>query len=66
MLLPAEYTNVFSLSIADSYISQLIDRAEREKRKRKGVVECEVEAVLARRAIPGDRWFYTAKWLQRK
>jgi hypothetical protein len=59
MLWPAEYTKVFSVSIEDSYISQFIDRAEREKRK--GAVECEVEAVLARRAIPGDHCFYTGE-----
>ena len=59
MLWPSEYTKVFSVGIDDSYISQFIDRVEREKRK--GAVECEVEAVLARRAIPRDHCFYTGE-----
>jgi hypothetical protein len=64
MLWPAECTKVFPVSIEDMYTSLFDDRAERERHNE--TIECEVEAVLARRVIPGDHCFYTGEAFEYK
>ena len=48
---------MFPVSIEDIYTLLVDDRAERERHNE--TIACEVEAVLARRVIPGDHCFYT-------
>jgi hypothetical protein len=64
MLWPVECTKVFPVSIEDMYTSLFDDRAERERHNE--TIECEVEAVLARRVIPGDHCFYTGEAFEYK
>ena len=62
MLWPAECSTVFPASVEDEYVSEAGDT----ERPLGDGEEYEVEAVLARRAIPGDHCFFTGEAFEYK